>query len=236
MFRMGNSQKNNSSMREQVEFKVRKKRGFLGAWYSNVGTLLLVSPFFLIPMLYIIGIIMFLFYEIFTVDQLWYYLWFVVGLSSFIFLFGVFFKLFLAPYFAVTDPVWYTRCNKPIDFFRKYLFVPYFFNISLAAIAVFCTVFLALAIRDMGVINYERKVIGFINLVLLVCSVLLLPFVNRYTRWLKMKAIRTVANCQLCFECGYDLQGNPEGTHCPECGAKVMQVDEMRIFKLRKRC
>jgi hypothetical protein len=41
------------------------------------------------------------------------------------------------------------------------------------------------------------------------------------SRSIRGRLLRTVGRKLICFECGYDLRGNPSGLSCPECGAKI---------------
>ena len=41
---------------------------------------------------------------------------------------------------------------------------------------------------------------------------------------LKPRMIRLAHRRKLCFDCGYDLRGNPDTSTCPECGAEVQNL------------
>ena len=42
-----------------------------------------------------------------------------------------------------------------------------------------------------------------------------------FQKCVKRRLIRMLRRRQLCFDCGYDLRGNPAAESCPECGART---------------
>ena len=53
-----------------------------------------------------------------------------------------------------------------------------------------------------------------------------------YSWWLGKRFERLFAKRGMCLECGYDLRGNIEAAHCPECGAENRIAD---VLKVRER-
>ncbi len=48
------------------------------------------------------------------------------------------------------------------------------------------------------------------------------------SRRLKPRVIQMAGRRQICFECAYDLHGNPDATACPECGEAVTQMRQVK--------
>ncbi len=63
-------------------------------------------------------------------------------------------------------------------------------------------------------------------LVMAVALLLLLPLSYFSTKLLGRKIRRAYTAMKKCYQCGYDLRGNPDTSTCPECGAEVLDKQE----------
>jgi rubrerythrin len=52
----------------------------------------------------------------------------------------------------------------------------------------------------------------------------LIPFTWWLSRTIRARFIAIMVHRQTCWRCGYNLQGNPEATNCPECGANQSEL------------
>ncbi|WP_145077697.1 hypothetical protein [Poriferisphaera corsica] len=138
---------------------------------------------------------------------------------------GVIFFMFVAPVFASRDMfLAYPRTPKSIA--RSYSLAPCYLGYVSCFAGGFIVIFFILLLFYDAVYDGDWKIIT-VGFGLILCGLIYIAITTPIRRWLIKRFKRTIADRQLCFECGYDLRGNESALACPECGEKVLKADDV---------
>ncbi|QQE12171.1 hypothetical protein JD969_01455 [Planctomycetota bacterium] len=190
---------------------------FLGCWYQNVSSFLLLSPIFMLIFQLFLGMLRFGFFESMIVGYL------LIFSATVLLPAGIIFRCIGEPYFRIVDARWELRGSSPKKVFKKQIRAPYglfiLFEIVGGAVILLPMV---LSYFERGFWRWDGFTFSLnLGLGLVLFGGMLLPLLYIYAKWLKNKAIQTAAWRYICYGCGYDLRGNLEAKNCPECGRLI---------------
>ncbi|WP_432797076.1 hypothetical protein [Poriferisphaera sp. WC338] len=148
----------------------------------------------------------------------------LVSFSAFII--GSLLRSFLTPYFASTDDSLIVK-GTPRKFTKNHIRVTQYIGITSISISVI--IFLSAYFqrknhaswRDINPMIYAAVIFLIVGFIWIIACI-------PCRRFLEKRFRQTFAKRRLCFDCGYDLRGNPHATTCPECGLPCAITDDIK--------
>lgn len=135
-------------------------------------------------------------------------------------LLGTISLVWICPFFLAADAnlVFNESPKFTLGELRSHVWMPCFVGIPLGTmIAIGLTHLIGIHTTSHLALSNEQ-ITGIILIFLILTTVLPSAWVHRQ---LTLRMRKLAQRKQTCFECGYDLKGNPNATKCPECGTVV---------------
>ncbi|QDU34113.1 hypothetical protein KS4_21750 [Poriferisphaera corsica] len=198
---------------------------FLGTWYQNISSLLILSPFLAIIIQILLSMLGFGIGFYFATG--WVLLFCVLVFMPA----GILFRCLAQPYFRITDKRWQLKGESPEKVFKWPIRGPYwlFSLLEFTGICFFAPLLYTKLYWSQWEWDENLWLMGFGGGVMLV-GFMIFPLLFMYSRWLHKKAKETATWRHICYGCGYDLRGNLEAENCPECGH---EIERERMDKLK---